>query len=164
MIIRLLLLSMVLSSCATKTYLGDEREIAQELVKITSEDSNKAAKVTMKTAMSPLVQSLKDQGYEAATILEVNYAIDEYINNFLSDPTLNSQIVDLYVGEFSLDELQAILDFYQLPVGKKTLKKLPAIMQKSADIGFILGQKHHGAFAEKIDEILLKNSCEKCEE
>ncbi len=164
MIFRAMILLTVLTSCATTKHSADPRELAIKLVKITSVDAEKTARITTRTAMAPLVQGLKDQGYSSETIVEVNHIIDEFIDKFINDPTLNSQVVDLYVGEFTVEELQAMLDFYQLPVGKKTLEKTPVIMQKSVDIGLVLAQKHQGEFVRKIDEVLKNSNCSKCKE
>lgn len=163
MIKKVLFLTVFLTSCATLQPKLEPRVIAEKLVGITSEDSEKIARVTMQAAMHPLIQNLKDQGHPATTIIEVNQIIDEFITEFVNDPSLKSQTVDLYVGEFTGEELKAMLDFYETPVGKKTLEKTPIITQKSVDIGLILVQKYQDDFAKKLDQVLEKSNCDKCQ-
>jgi hypothetical protein len=43
---------------------------------------------------------------------------------------MSVDLVDFYAAEFSLDELNALVDFYTSPVGRKYQAKLPELMAK----------------------------------
>lgn len=44
-------------------------------------------------------------------------------------------------GAFSMEELQAMLDFYGSPAGKSILAKMPGVTQQSVRIGQAMGEK-----------------------
>jgi len=48
----------------------------------------------------------------------------------------------IYMAEFSESELNELTKFYQTPLGKKTIQKMPALMAKGAEIGQKRVQKH----------------------
>ena len=43
-------------------------------------------------------------------------------------------MVDIYVKEFSEDDLKQILAFYKSPIGPKAIKNLPGVMREGAVI------------------------------
>jgi len=45
-----------------------------------------------------------------------------------------------YADAFTRDELEALIDFYQTPVGRKAIEKLPALTQQSMAAGAVLGR------------------------
>ena len=49
--------------------------------------------------------------------------------------SLVDEIGQVYAQEFSHKEIKEIIAFYETPVGRKTLKKMPVIMQKSQALG-----------------------------
>jgi len=67
---------------------------------------------------------------------EVNKAIDESMN---ARGGLKEIIVAIYHRYYSADEIQALLDFYRTPVGKKTIAIMPAMTQESMALGMQWG-------------------------
>lgn len=55
-------------------------------------------------------------------------------------PDLFSQIADVYMASYTHEEIQKILEFYESPIGRKMLDKLPEITQKSMQLGQVWGQ------------------------
>ncbi|NVJ66623.1 MAG: DUF2059 domain-containing protein [Gammaproteobacteria bacterium] len=169
MIIRILFLTAFLTSCAATNNINnsenlDHRALAEELIELTNGGGagEQLSRDIMRTAMEPILIDLEANGVEGSKIDQVSLAIDEFIENFISDPSLNSQIVDLYIGEFTAYEIKQLLDFYKRPIGKKALEKLPVLFQKGADIGVVLAEKHQGKFAAKLEQILASDDCPKC--
>lgn len=47
---------------------------------------------------------------------------------------MKGPMTDIYVNNFSEEEIQGMLTFYKSKVGKATLEKLPAVMQQSMQV------------------------------
>lgn len=55
---------------------------------------------------------------------------------------MKPKMVDLYASAFSEQELRDLSAFYKTPLGAKTLRVLPKIMHRGAEIGADLAQEH----------------------
>jgi uncharacterized protein len=69
-----------------------------------------------------------EQDYDALTPLIVN-AFEPYYNGMVND------LAAVYANNFTVDELNKLLAFYQQPVGQKLLQQSPAITQQAIQIG-----------------------------
>lgn len=67
------------------------------------------------------------------------------------------EIKDLYAEVYTEEELQQILDFYQSPVGVKTITQMPYLVQKSQEIS----NKYVVKFCKENKE-LLRSKCNSC--
>ena len=65
-----------------------------------------------------------------------------FLNKYMSWASMKDDMAKLYMAEFSESELNELIKFYQTPVGKKTLQKMPALMAKGAEIGQKRVQEH----------------------
>lgn len=84
-----------------------------------------------------LVNSV-NPGHEA----EVKLALEEY---FLPEvrasmPEFMDAIAGIYATNFTVAEMDAVIDFYKTPVGIKMLNSLPALTQQSMAVGQAWGQ------------------------
>lgn len=80
-------------------------------------------------------------------------ANNEFWDQFLKEAsadTLMSMIIPVYDKSFSDDDILQLITFYQTPVGKKVIEKMPFIMQESMQIGAAWGKK----LSEKVVEQL----------
>jgi len=109
------------------TLMGGEAEIqaANELLdtilfeKVMDDSIN--ASIQMIIKMSP-----KMENHEAS--------LREYYNRHMSSATLRYDVAQLYADMFTESELKEITAFYKTKTGKKTLEKLPEIMQRSMEL------------------------------
>lgn len=90
-------------------------------------------------------------------MLDQNAAMEPYRDVLLkwADKTLSwdkmeSRLTDLYMQTFTEAEIRDMIVFYKTPTGKKTLEKLPMLMQEGAKIGAELAQEHQGELVEMI--------------
>jgi uncharacterized protein len=60
------------------------------------------------------------------------------------------QILDLYVGAFSEQELRGLIEFYKSPLGAKALEQMPVLMRQGMGVGERLAQKHAGELQEML--------------
>jgi hypothetical protein len=65
-----------------------------------------------------------------------------FLNKYMSWASLKDDMAKLYMAEFSESEINELTKFYQTPLGKKTVQKMPALMTKGAEIGQKRVQEH----------------------
>jgi hypothetical protein len=85
--------------------------------------------------IEPMTKQMESRGIPATAIKEVQEAMVDWFNKEVDFDTIVPKMADLYKQEFSEEELNGIIAFYDTPVGQKMLTKLPALMQKGAAIG-----------------------------
>lgn len=64
---------------------------------------------------------------------------------------LEPEMVKIYVGAFSEDELHQLAAFYKTPVGQKALAKMPEVMQQGAEVGLRLAKSHMSELQEMLE-------------
>lgn len=62
--------------------------------------------------------------------------------SFLTWETFAPKMVEIYADSFTESELRELSDFYQTPVGKKTIRLLPELMNKGMMIGAEVAEEH----------------------
>ncbi|RME02988.1 MAG: DUF2059 domain-containing protein [Deltaproteobacteria bacterium] len=90
----------------------------------------------------------------AEKVLKIKRAARAFGEKIVDDPSLEGRMISIYTETFTEPELHEILRFYRSPAGKKALDQLPELMQKGAQIGQELAQKHLDAFQNEILSIL----------
>jgi hypothetical protein len=65
-----------------------------------------------------------------------------FLNKYMSWASLKDDMTKLYMAEFSESEVNELTKFYQTPLGKKTVKKMPLLMTQGAEIGQKRVQEH----------------------
>lgn len=85
--------------------------------------------------------------------------VDEEIWEELGDEISKTSIADLvemltpvYAKYLTLEDLEAIIEFYETPVGKKFAKNTPLILQDSMEVGQKWGEKLGRNFIRKMEE------------
>ncbi len=69
------------------------------------------------------------------------------------DPAeLTGLTILIYDRHFTMDELQALIDFYTTPVGQQVVKKLPLVAQESNAIGQQWGETKALEIAQRLAE------------
>lgn len=65
-----------------------------------------------------------------------------FLNKYMSWASLKDDMTKIYTAEFSESELKELGKFYETPLGKKAVRKMPALMAKGAEIGQKRVQEH----------------------
>lgn len=82
---------------------------------------------------------------------------DRFFAEKISEPGgLMEQIYPIYDHHFTLDELRAMLAFYDTPVGKKMVSSLPLIVTEAAQLGQRWGAVVAPMLQQRIDAALKK--------
>lgn len=66
--------------------------------------------------------------------------------------SLKDELAAIYAEAFTADELDAIAAFYQTPVGRKTIEKMPELLSKGAQLGASRVQQNIGELQRMIQE------------
>ncbi len=59
----------------------------------------------------------------------------KFFDRYMSWKSLKSDIIAIYAKEFSQEELEDMIAFYETPTGQKAIRKVPELMSKGALIG-----------------------------
>jgi hypothetical protein len=66
----------------------------------------------------------------------------EFLAKYMSWDSLKADMIKIYMDEFTESELGELNKFYQTPVGRKTVEKMPTLMSKGAQLGGQRVQEH----------------------
>jgi len=73
-----------------------------------------------------------------------------FMAKYMSYEGLKGELVDIYAKEFSGEELATLREFYQTPVGRKAIERLPALMAQGMQMGQRRVQAHMGELEDMI--------------
>lgn len=93
----------------------------------------------LKQAIDQMVQLQVQQN---PTLAPYEAVMREFLGKYMSWDSLKADLIKIYAEEFTASELAELNRFYQSPVGKKTVQKMPALMTKGAQIGTQRVQEH----------------------
>ena len=66
-------------------------------------------------------------------------------------------MVDLYAENFSVEEIEGIVEFYRTPMGKKFLEITPALTKSAAQIGMVEAQDKQQALLDRLGPFMEKH-------
>ena len=97
----------------------------------------------MPRVMSQSVDSMLDaQVKQNPAIAPYQAQMKAFFAKYMSWDSMKTDMVKLYEDEFSEAELKELITFYQTPVGKKTIQKMPLLLAKGAELGQKRVQEH----------------------
>ncbi len=68
----------------------------------------------------------------------------EWTARYFNWEVIGPQMLDLYMRTFTEAELRDLTAFYRTPTGRKSLEKMPALLQEGMKIGEEVAQQHRG--------------------
>ncbi len=68
----------------------------------------------------------------------------EFMNRYMGFDNIKNELADIYANSFTQTELEELARFYQTPVGKKILQKLPELTVEGARLGQRKVEEHLG--------------------
>lgn len=87
-------------------------------------------------------QTLKAQVQANPAIATYEPQMRAFFAKYMSWASMKDDMINIYMGEFSEEELKQLGAFYQTPVGKKAIERLPALLAKGAEMGQKRVQEH----------------------
>ena len=70
--------------------------------------------------------------------------IREWAEKYLSWEQMREPMADIYRKYFEKEEIEKLLEFYQTPVGKKSIELMPVLFQEGGQLGMRIAQQHQG--------------------
>jgi hypothetical protein len=97
----------------------------------------------METLLSQSIdQMLAMQVQQNPAIAPYQAQMKTFLSKYMSWDSMKDDMAKIYMGEFTEPELNELYKFYQTPVGKKTVQRMPALMAKGAELGQKRMQEH----------------------
>lgn len=87
-------------------------------------------------------QMLAMQVQQNPSLAQYQPQMKAFLSKYMSWASLKDDMAKIYMAEFSESELNELTKFYQTPLGKKTIQKMPGLMAKGAEIGQKRVQDH----------------------
>ena len=81
-----------------------------------------------------------------------------FLSKYMSWASMKDDMIKIYTDEFTEQELKELLAFYQTPLGKKTVQKMPKLMAKGAELGQQRVQQHLPELQQAIQEQATKKT------
>lgn len=78
----------------------------------------------------------------------------EFMNRYMGFDNLKADLAKLYADAFTQSELEELARFYQTPVGKKTLQRMPELTVR----GGLLGQRKVEEHLVELEAMITKES------
>lgn len=145
-----LLLSLALGVSLTADP-ASHRQAADELV--TAVAGPEIVKAGFNASLQPMFESLRQRGAPPEMITEFQAALEDWFNTEIKWAELQPLIADLYVQEYTENELTTIVAFIKTPVGQKMMKSTPALMQKGMVIGQQYAMTKQATLEKRLEEI-----------
>lgn len=73
-----------------------------------------------------------------------------WVNKYFTFETMAPKFTEIYAEEFSESELQALITFYQSPVGRKLASLTPTLSRRGGEVGTQLAQEHMAELQQMI--------------
>ncbi len=141
--------SMVLAAAAAPARADEKshRAAAAELLEVANMQKAMASgidrAISLQLKVNPRLEPVKE-------------VLRKFFEKHISYDAIKDEMIDVYVAEFTEDELKEISAFYRTPAGKKAIEKIPTLMQKGGEIGTKHVQEHAGELKEMIEAELRK--------
>ncbi len=87
-------------------------------------------------------QMLQVQVGQNPAIAPYQAQMKTFLSKYMSWAAMKDDMVKIYVNEFTEPELKELNAFYQTPLGKKTVQKMPTLLAKGAEMGQKRVQEH----------------------
>ncbi|HVS50960.1 MAG TPA: DUF2059 domain-containing protein [Opitutaceae bacterium] len=115
-----------------------------------------AIRAGINAALGPMLDSIRRQGAPEAAVQDLRAAFNDWVDKEIIWDEIKPQVADLYVREFSEEELTQIIAFYKTPVGAKALRRLPAVVAAGAKIGQDYAKTKEASLNERIMKVVAK--------
>ncbi len=103
-------------------------------------------------------QMLEMQVKQNPAIGQFKDEMKKFLSKYMSWSAMKGDMVKIYMSEFTEQELKELLAFYQTPLGKKTVAKMPKLMAKGAELGQQRVQEHLPELQKAIQEQATKKT------
>lgn len=86
---------------------------------------------TMSAGLDPQLQQMAQLGVSEAGLAKMKKEMIAFLEEVMAWDSIEGELINLYAETFSVDELNAISEFYATPAGQKMIENTPALTGKS---------------------------------
>jgi hypothetical protein len=133
---------------------AEEPSTAMKLIKLM--EFSKTAKAGASASFTPFLQQLKAKGLPEEGLKEMSEAAERFFSKTFDNPAIEVDIAKIYEENYTKEEMEELLKFYQTPAGKKSIEVMPKIMQESSKIGQKYAVQNQAAFQTEMQTIMAK--------
>lgn len=152
----LLLLLSVSAAFAQAEPSAEALNAARELTKTLGLEKQHEAGLS---TMTPMIEGLaKRLQLDEKESNELREAYKEWFTKDLDQTKLREEVTKLYAQTFTVAELKELNGFYLSPIGQKTVKAMPEIMQKSAVLGMQEAQSKQALLQARLQPFIEKSA------
>jgi hypothetical protein len=105
-----------------------------------------------KTLQASIEASLELQLKANPGLAQHRKTMHKFLSKYMSYASMKDDLLQLYVTEFSEEELKDLTKFYRTPTGQKFLRKAPTLMKKGGELGLRRVQENVAELRRMIDE------------
>ncbi len=143
---------LALAACSTGfATTASHRQAAVQVLDVVN--TPQALRSAIQSAVGPLLMRMRDEGAPDAALYEIRAAMYDWAEKEIVWDDIKDQIVDVYVREFSEDELKALLAFYRTPAGTKALTRFPVIFAEGSRIGQAYAESKQALLTARLEQI-----------
>ena len=88
--------------------------------------------------------------YRPEAIARCRVLAAEMVKELLTDDKLMDEVIPIYARHFTHADVRGMIDFYDTPLGKKTIEAMPSLMQESMQASQRWAQQVMPGLQEKI--------------
>lgn len=145
----ILLVLLVVTSLNAYAVSDSHRKAAEELMNVSG----------LKDSMNRMInQMVALQLRQKPVMAPYKNILIKFFKKYLGFDSIKYDFIDVYTEEFTEKELKEITAFYKTPTGKKTITKMPALMNKGAQVGVSKVKMHINELREMIQAEAQKNT------
>lgn len=104
-----------------------------------------------------IVQIVNMQARQNPKLAQIKHVMVKFFRKYMGYESTKHDLVQIYVEEFTESELKQITAFYRTPVGQKSVRKLPALMQKASAMNMAKVRQHMPELQAMIKQEMEKN-------
>lgn len=97
-------------------------------------------------------QMLQIQLQQNPALAPYRHVMMAFLNKHMSYESLKPDLIQIYSDSFTADELDKLNAFYQTPVGEKTIRLMPDLMNQGAQLGVSRIEENIGELEQMIVE------------
>jgi hypothetical protein len=111
---------------------NSQRALASKLIDMTNgKDTMRAG---FDAVINGVIENMHQHGMPQQGVDEIKAAVGKWYDSEINFDEIRPKMVEIYIKDFTEDDLKQLVAFYESPVGQKAIKNLPNVMREGAMI------------------------------
>ena len=89
--------------------------------------------------------------------------INQWSEKYFTWDAMKDDMAVIYKKYFSDEEIAKLIEFYETPVGKKSIEVMPQLFQEGSQVGMRIAQEHQAELMQMLEEAKDENEAEAAE-